>query len=436
MHLRVPFQLNDGGLVALLPDGRVTFLHPSAIRQIRAHDGDPSIQSIDFDEYVIDSPWVDLNKFHLSAPAIVFIETTNLCNLRCKHCYAFSGPKREHELTVNEINGLLDELAEIGVLQVFLTGGELFAHPSAVELITHASTKPFSTQIFTNGLLISEDTLARIPTGQSFFVSFDTAVPERTIRGGMDFPTLRKCFLNMRKYGHVFRTAISVHAKNLEDVEEIFEWCIDNDFPRPQWLETHPIGRALFNPDLLLQPSQVERVIAIYKKCMDRFHQSSDQIPQNGDLATPNTARKANPIQSVQTIKFCQQLERATGQEKCGRSVAYIRSDGEVFPCSNCMSNGMYGAGNIREFGFKQIWETGFENFRSITFKDHRVCAECPVNAADIWCQFRCPPLAHNISGDQKGCGATEYLRKFMIESDNYWKEKRRNGYRLVLNPK
>jgi len=435
VHLQIPHQLNEGGLVALLPDGRVAFLHPSAKALIDEHNGRSSLLSVDFEEYIISSPWVDLNQFHLSAPAIVFVETTNLCNLRCKHCYAFSGPKRSNELTNSEIMTLLDQLADAGVLQVFLTGGELFSHPAALDIIKHARTKPFSTQIFTNGLLISEKILAEIPPGQSFFVSFDTAVPERTIRGGMDFPTLRQCFLNMHKYGHVFRTAISVHTRNLDDVEDIFQWCIDNHFPRPQWLETHPIGRALLNSDLLLQPSQVDHVISIYKKCMDRFHKPASKNSATGDLAVSIEQPASSSIQSVQTIKFCQQIERATGQEKCGRSVAYVRSDGEVFPCSNCMSNDMYGAGNIREKSFLEIWESGFNDFRSITFADHQVCKECPVSAADIWCQFRCPPLANNVSKDSKGCGATEYLRLFMVESDKYWKQKRQNGFRLVLNP-
>ena len=437
MAARIPYQENEAGLVCLLPDGRVVFLHPSAKQRIDDYEGKDSVSSLNLDDYILDSPWVDLDHFHLSAPAIVFIETTNLCNLRCQHCYAWSGPKREGELSTAQIMGLLDDLEAMGVLQVFLTGGELFSHPDAVEIICHARSKSFSTQIFTNGLLITEDMMSRIPPGQSFFVSFDTAVPERSIRGKMDFPKLHRCFTLMQDHGHVFRTAISVHAQNLDDVEEIFEWCIEHEFPRPQWLETHPIGRALLHPGILLQPSQVDRVIDIYKRCMDRFHLTHQASPVSGsrDSLDESPRPTKDGMFSVQTIKFCQALERATGQEKCGRTVAYIRSDGEVFPCSNCMSNAIYGAGNIKDGPFKKIWETGFQAFRSITFADHTICRQCPVHLEDVWCQFRCPPLAANVSGSESGCGATEYLRRFMLESHRYWEEKRKSGQKLVLRP-
>ena len=106
-------------------------------------------------------------------------------------------------MTTERIIGLLDEFAEAGVLQVFLTGGEIFAHSDAIQIINHARTKPFSTQIFTNGLLITEEKLASIHSGTSFFISFDTADPDRTVRGKMDFPKLRQAFEWMKARSRV-----------------------------------------------------------------------------------------------------------------------------------------------------------------------------------------------------------------------------------------
>jgi radical SAM protein with 4Fe4S-binding SPASM domain len=427
----IPYQHNVGGIVALLPDGRVEFLHATAQPFLTAiNHGQIPPDSIQFDDYIINDPLVQLDRFHLSAPAIVFIETTNLCNLRCKHCYANSAYKRPNELETDIILGLIDELAEIGVLQVFLTGGELFAHPDAVKIVQHARSKDFSTQIFTNGLLITEEILSQIPAGTSFFVSFDTADPTRTIRGKMDFPTLRNLFESMTKHGHVFRTAISVHRNNLHDAEEIFEWCAEHNFPRPQWLETHPIGRALLHPDMLLRPEQVDEAFDIYERCMERY-----SVPPDEEPICEDTDENVTAIKSVDTVKFCQRLERATGQEKCARSIAYVNSAGDVFPCSNCMSNRMFPGGNLREKSFAEIWSEGFDSFRQITFDQHEVCSSCPVNHAGVWCQFRCPPLASNISGDPLGCGATEYLKLFMVRAHQYWEDRRANSVRLTLDP-
>lgn len=423
----IPYQVNDGGIVGLLPTGKVHFFEEAAKAEFDRFNKGERIDLTALNRYIIPDPLVDLNKFHLSAPAIAFIETTNLCNLRCKHCYANSAYKRPNEMSTELIKETIDQLADAGILQLFLSGGEIFAHRDAVEIINYARTKPFYTQVFTNGLLITEEKLAALAPNTSFFISFDTADPERTIRGGMDFPKLRQKFEWMKKYGHAFRTAISVHRYNLDDAEEIFEWCAQNGYPRPQWLETHPIGRALMHPDILLPPELVDKSIAIYKKCMDRFSKPEFEKPPASEPA------EATRMFSLETVKFCQKVERETNQEKCGRTIAYINSAGDVYPCSNCMSNDDYKAGNLRDHSFKDIWEHGFDEFRSITFDEFAGCQSCDVYQEGIWCQFRCPPLAKNVSGDKLGCGATEYLQRFMLEANRYWEERKRAGYKLQL---
>ena len=335
---------------------------------------------------------------------------------------------------------LIDQFEDMGVLQVFLTGGEVFAHPNALEFIQHAMTKSFSTQIFTNGLLITEEKLAAIPPGCSFFISFDTADPERTIRGKMDFPKLRNCFEWMKKHGHVFRTAFSAHSGNIHDAVEIFKWCAENGYPRPQWIETHPVGRALIHKDILLTPDRLEEAFEIYVKCMELYMEESPEEESPSIHQTrltfqqsDNTETRRVKITGIQTIKLAQRLERASGQEKCGRTIAYINSQGNVYPCSNCMSGEHFLAKKVKEKSFKEIWETGFDTFRSYSFADHTVCNSCPVKAADIWCQFRCPPLSKNLTGELHNCGATDYLRTFMLKTAQYWRESTEKNRELVL---
>ena len=98
------------------------------------------------------------------------------------------------------------------------------------------------------------------------------------------------------------------------------------------------------------------------------------------------------------------------------------------------MSNNMYVAGNLNDTSLKDIWENGFSEFRKISFNDYKDCTLCPVQIEGVWCQFKCPPLAHNVSQNELGCGATEYLKKFMIMSNQYWEERKRNKIKLILN--
>jgi radical SAM protein with 4Fe4S-binding SPASM domain len=429
--MRIQYQVNGDALLAALPGGGIEFLDMGARPLIEAYNrgGTAAPDPRAIEAHVITDPVVDLEGFHLAAPVIAFVEVTNLCNLRCKHCYASSGYRRPNELTTPEILGLLDELADMGTLQVFLTGGELFAHRDAVEIVKHARSKPFHTQIFTNGLLLTDEKLAALPPGTSFNISFDTADPERTVRGRMDYPRLRWCFEAMKRHGHVFRTAVSVHRDNLPDVLETFEWCARHGYPRPQWQEIEPLGRALKHPEMFLRADQVEEALQVYRDSM-LFYTApeADGTPVSGDGVMAE-------MHAVDTVKFAVRLENATGQEKCARSFAYVRSNGDVFPCSNCMSADMFAGGNIREAGFGDVWRHGFDEFREISFDDFHVCDTCPVKKAGIWCQFRCPPVAHNISGNLHGCGASDYTKQFMLATTDFWRRRREEGLKLTLMP-
>jgi len=434
----IQYQDNGGVLLALLPKGRVEFLDRRARPFIDAVNGGRiSAHVIDWNIFVVEDLAVDLDQFHLAAPAIVFLEVTNECNLRCDHCYVSSGVKRRNEMDTEEILGVLDTIAAMGTLQIFLTGGELFMRPDVVEIITHARKQPFFTQVFTNGLLITEEHLKQIPAPTSFNISFDTADPVRTVRGGLDYPKLREVFDMMYAHGHFLRTALSIHRQNQEDALQIFAWCAENGYPRPQWSETHLLGRAVSHPDILMLPGQVERSYEIYQQCMDMYsetpHPESDPaLPQDRSGVSDDPDSE---FYAVDTVRFAVRLEKATRREKCGRSVAYINASGDVFPCTNCQAARMYKAGNVRDTSFQEIWENGFSKWRTISFDDWHECASCPVQQAGVDCQFRCPPLSRTTTGNDSSCSASPYMKDFMLRTHAYWETRREEGATLSLMP-
>jgi radical SAM protein with 4Fe4S-binding SPASM domain len=70
------------------------------------------------------------------------------------------------ELATHEHVRLLDEIADLGVLWLLFTGGEIFARKDFLEIYAHAKRKGFLITLFTNGILISEkiaDFLAEYP---------------------------------------------------------------------------------------------------------------------------------------------------------------------------------------------------------------------------------------------------------------------------------
>src|SRR6266481_1959080 len=91
----------------------------------------------------------------------VTIELTRRCPLTCLHCYnnlpmGDVGAKN-HELTLEEHKKLLDELAEMGVVWLLYTGGEIFARKDFFDIYIYAKQKGFLITLFTNGILIDEE---------------------------------------------------------------------------------------------------------------------------------------------------------------------------------------------------------------------------------------------------------------------------------------
>ncbi len=97
-------------------------------------------------------------------PSVMF-ELTYNCSERCVHCYnsgavrsdcEVSGRNRE-ELTLPDYRKVIDELYDMGLYKVCLTGGDPFSKPHIWEIIDYIYNKDIAIDIFTNGQSIVRD---------------------------------------------------------------------------------------------------------------------------------------------------------------------------------------------------------------------------------------------------------------------------------------
>jgi len=93
-------------------------------------------------------------------PLEVSLEVTRRCPLECQHCYNNLAmgdlSARNRELTKEEYSSILAELADLGVMWLLFTGGEIFARKDFLEIYACAKQKGFLITLFTNGILINE----------------------------------------------------------------------------------------------------------------------------------------------------------------------------------------------------------------------------------------------------------------------------------------
>ena len=75
-----------------------------------------------------------------SAPFIAIWETTQACDLACRHCRACAQPERDAgELTTAEAKALMDRLREFGPIVFVFSGGDCFKRPDIVELVGYGA---------------------------------------------------------------------------------------------------------------------------------------------------------------------------------------------------------------------------------------------------------------------------------------------------------
>jgi len=88
-------------------------------------------------------------------PDGVTFELTYGCNLRCVHCYNPTHRALPHELTTSEICGLLNQIADLGVLTVTFTGGEPSVRPDIGEILHAARRQGLMIHLMTNATRIT-----------------------------------------------------------------------------------------------------------------------------------------------------------------------------------------------------------------------------------------------------------------------------------------
>jgi MoaA/NifB/PqqE/SkfB family radical SAM enzyme len=88
-----------------------------------------------------------------AAPAVTFLalELTGRCNLACGHCFAESGPSGTHGvMTTRDWERVIGEAAGLGVRAVQFIGGEVTLHPGLCALVRHAVAVDLRVEVFSN----------------------------------------------------------------------------------------------------------------------------------------------------------------------------------------------------------------------------------------------------------------------------------------------
>ena len=89
----------------------------------------------------------------LSAPLLVWLELTSTCPLRCAHCFLDGSAPAKSQISLSDVQRIVGELAELGVLRLTLTGGEALLHPDIAEILSLVNSHKLGLRLFSSGCL-------------------------------------------------------------------------------------------------------------------------------------------------------------------------------------------------------------------------------------------------------------------------------------------
>jgi pyruvate-formate lyase-activating enzyme len=138
------------------------------------------------------------------------------CNLRCDYCCVRSSPTApRRELGLGRVQRIAREAAELGVKEIFVTGGEPFLLEDIGEILLSCA-RAAPTTVLTNGMLFTgrrADSLRTLPRDRIVLqISLDSATPDRhdLHRGPGTWARTREGIQRARALGFRVRLAATV----------------------------------------------------------------------------------------------------------------------------------------------------------------------------------------------------------------------------------
>lgn len=353
-------------------------------------------------------------------PRYLVWELTLKCDHRCLHCGSYAAKPRDKELKTPELLRIADQVIAAGTTDIVLIGGEAYLHAGFLELARKLVQAGIRVSLTTGGAGITKELALQMKKAGflSASVSIDgLANSHNKIRNSFNsFERAMNALDNFSAAGLTVTANTNINRYNHNDLESLYELLKNRGVQSWQLQLTIPLGRAIENSEMLLQPYDLIDIIP-------RIAELKKQGFNDGVLIMPgNNLGYFGPEEGL----LRSQTEDATDYwQGClaGRYIAGIESNGNLKGCPSLQPS--FNAGNLQKQSFQSIWQNDMNKL--ISFTRHRTtsdlwgfCAECSYAAV---CQGGCSFTSYSFFGK---IGNNPYCHHRAIHHKN-------NGYKEVL---
>lgn len=281
---------------------------------------------------------------------------TNACNLRCSHCYMFSGKTETGELNVNEWIHLVHEFADLGGSNITFSGGEVLTKHGWTDIIENASKRNISSTILTNGTLWTSEIIKKI-------------VPHITeVQISIDGPTEQINAITRGKGGFI---------KALQTAKAFYQEGVRTSIAMTPTPETINSFEGEFIDFFNEYISGTSINIRISQKLLSgrKFGILSNQEREQYEEITQRLANIIYPKYALRAFVLGHKPNEL--QPNCGFGGISISSIGDVYPCNRISD--VHLVGNIRSKKLAQLMPLLYEAGNATNVDNIFPCKYCDL---------------------------------------------------------
>lgn len=307
-------------------------------------------------------------------PFVVMFELTYNCNEKCVHCFNPGAARNEsekstrtsrEEIDIIHYEKLLNDLQQLGVVKIILTGGDPFVKKDIWKLIEMVYERDFALDIYTNGLAL----LGRTEKLAKFY--------PRSV--GLSVYSAKN-----EIHDSITRVKSSLE-KTLSVASDFVNYGIPIYFKCP--IMNHNATSYYTVVELAKQYGAIPQIDITLTDSVDGDNAISEQLQVDGELLEIILRDTNIPLYVGKEAPNFGSQERDRSQAFCGAGTVLmnITPEGDVTPCNSFPTQ----FGNLKDKSFLEIWN----NSKSLDAWQHTVIddyEECGTHDRCGFCN-RCP---------------------------------------------
>jgi AdoMet-dependent heme synthase len=266
---------------------------------------------------------------------------TNACTARCLHCSSNSAVRMPDELKIDEVRDLIDQLADVGVVDLGISGGEPLIRKDLLQVIVHAKRRGMSVGVGSNGAKLGPERAAGLVSAglNRLQISLDGlgAAHDELRRWPGLFSRALQTIRIAQSAGLRVHVCCTINRLNFRDLDAFASVVAGLGVRRLNFSRFVPTGRGADSLDLDNQSwrfaiEQCARIRARYEPEIEIVSHLAQQILVDKDVA------------DMPGFIGCQ----------AGQAQGCVTANGTVLPCVLLPIP----LGNIRDRPFRDIWQT------------------------------------------------------------------------------